>query len=212
MANIKKITKIELQEGNKKRFNIYIDDIYSFSVHEDILIAHKLFKEKEVDEEELRKILLEEERNKCWQKSLKYLNYKQRTVKEIKRYLLNENFSNEDVDYTLKKLIEKEFVNDELYAERFIKQRIDFNPKGKKLLKFELQQKGVSEAIINQSLENIDFELEYSLACNLLEKKQLLTKGNDKDKQRRIANFLERRGFSYDVIIRILNENNMRYD
>lgn len=212
MANIKKITKIELQEGNKKRFNIYIDDIFSFSVHEDILIAYKLFKEKEVDEEELKKILFEEERNKCWQKSLKYLNYKQRTVKELRRYLLNESFSNEDVDYTLNKLIEKEFVNDELYAERFIKQRIDFNPKGKKLLKFELQQKGVSEAIINQSLENIDIELEYSLACNLLEKKQLLTKGNDKDKQRRIANFLERRGFSYDVIIRILNENNMRYD
>jgi len=207
MANIKKITKIELQERNKKRFNVYIDDIYSFSVHEDVLIAHKLFKDKEVDEDELKRILFAEERNKCWQKALKYLNYKQRSVKELRQHLLKESFSKEQVDYTLERLIEKEFINDELYAERFIKRRVDFNPKGKKLLKIELQQKGISEAIINQSLENIDFEHEYRLAHNLLEKKQSLVKGKNKENLRKIANFLERRGFSYDVIIKILNEN-----
>lgn len=207
MSSIKKITKIELQEGNKKRFNVYLNDLYSFSVHEDILIAHKLFKDREVDEEELKRIIFAEERNKCYQKALKYLNYKQRSTKELSKYLHKQNYSKEQIDYTIEKLIDQELINDKLYTERFVKQRIDYNPKGKKLLKLELQQKGISEAIINQSLEGIDNELEYNLACNLLEKKQSLTKDKNKDNRRRIAGFLERRGFSYDVIIRVLNEN-----
>lgn len=207
MSIIKKITKIELQEGNKKRFNIYIDNVYSFSVHEDILIDNKLYKDKEVEEEELKKILFAEERNRCWQKALKYMNYKQRSTEELRRYLLKENYSIEQIDFTLEKMIEKELINDQLYAERFVKQRMNYYPKGKKMLKIELQQKGISDEIINQSLESIDYELEYSLACNILEKKPSLTKDKNKNNRRRIAGFLERRGFSYDVINKVLNEN-----
>ena len=104
MNEKQRITKIEQQKRNKKRYNIYIDDEYAFAVHEDVLIANRLLKDKEIDRENLNRLLQEEEKNKVWQKALHYISYKPRTESEIKRHLMNRGYEPEIISDIIKKL------------------------------------------------------------------------------------------------------------
>jgi regulatory protein len=51
-----KITRIEVQKRNKQRCNIYIDEVYAFSVNGEIVYKENLEVNKEVDEEKLHQI------------------------------------------------------------------------------------------------------------------------------------------------------------
>ena len=51
-----KITRIEVQKRNKQRFNIYIDEVYAFSVNGELVYKEKLIVNEEVDEERLHNI------------------------------------------------------------------------------------------------------------------------------------------------------------
>ncbi len=201
----KVITKIEQQKKNKKRFNIYINDEYSFSIHEDILVKFRLYKGSVLEGEIIDEILLEEETNRTWQKGLKFISYKPRTRKEVSTYLLKQGYNPEQVESVLDKLQAENWINDNHYAEQFIAQRLSSNPKGKKLIAFELRNRGIDQEIINKQIEVIDQEKELQLANKLIEKKYTQTKFEDWDTfQRKMSGFLQRRGFSYDVIYTIL--------
>lgn len=206
MDELKTITRIEQQKNNKRRYNIYLDDEYAFSVHEDILVSNRLLKGKEIEVVEMNNILAEEEKNKVWQKALKYLSFKPRTKEEVKQYLLKNGYKLDYIKEVLDKIEEQNLLNDHLYAELFVKQRITSNPKGKKLLAIELKNKGIDDFTVENSLEQFDEELEYKLALELIEKRKYRFNSEDQVKSyKKMASFLERRGFSYTTIKRILN-------
>lgn len=195
------INKIEQQKKNKMRFNIFINEEYAFSVHEDILISHKLYKGMEIDNNYYSEIIYAEEKNKCWQKSLRYLSYKSRTESEVKQYLLKNAYEDELSEEVITKLKEKQFLNDDLYAKNFIEQRIKSNPKGKKMLAYELKCKGISSDIITKSLHKVNVDKEFDLACLLVAKRIERYRNAEwfKAKQK-LAGYLQRRGFSLDAI------------
>ena len=80
------ITKVQAQKA-KNRFNIYINDEYSFAVDDSILVKHRLIKGKELDNETIEVLKVKGELSKAYQAALHYLNYKMRTEKEIRDYL-----------------------------------------------------------------------------------------------------------------------------
>ncbi|WP_141705306.1 RecX family transcriptional regulator [Vulcanibacillus modesticaldus] len=209
MSKIMKITKIEQQINNKKRYNIYVNDNYAFSVHEDVLISFRLLKGKEIEQEDFQAIIQEEERNKVWQKSLKYISYRPRTELEVKQYLTRQGYAIELIEPIVNKLKDERLLDDKLYAKQFINQRINSNPKGRKLLAYEMKNRGLSDTVIGDTLEEIDDNLEYEMAVKLTEKKLKQLKGQNRTEvQRKLAAYLGRRGFSYNTINRILQEHN----
>ncbi|KXG43459.1 RecX family transcriptional regulator [Tepidibacillus infernus] len=207
MSKLKMITKVEQQKNNAKRFNIYLDEHYAFSVHEDILISFRLLKGKEIDEELFIKILEEEEKNKIRQKALKYLSYRHRTEKQVKQHLLEQGYEFELVLHVIRQLEEQEWINDKQYANQFVEQRIRLKPRGKKLIALELKSKGLNDEDIEESLNQIDDEKEYQLALQLAKKKvhQYLHL-EWHQVQKKLAFFLQRKGFSYPIINQVLQE------
>lgn len=207
MSKLKKITNIEKQKNNNKRFNIYLDNEYAFSVHEDVIVSYRLLVNKEVDEEELMKIIIAEEENKIWQKALRYLSYKSRTEAEVKKYLQKNSYELALIEIILTKLKEHNMLNDDAYAKQFVSQRVNFNPKGKKLLAFEMKSKGIDSLTIQNALEAYDQDQEYQIAKELVEKKlKQLVKEDWQQTKAKIGIFLQRKGFSYEVIMKVIND------
>ena len=87
-----KITLVDPQKKNPKRFNIYLDGKFGFGTDEDTVVKFRLIVGKEINTEDLDTILLETEIGKLMGRMYGLFSVRQRSEKEIRDYLRNLNF------------------------------------------------------------------------------------------------------------------------
>lgn len=125
---------------------------------------------------------------------------------EILREKIETKFgASKEVDYMIKRLQELNYLNDKVFCETFVRNRINLKPSGKYKLSQELKLKKISPEIYEPILDNIDEE---PLARQALEKKQKTL--NEKDpykKKDKLMRYLLGRGFGYDVVKNVLSED-----
>ena len=85
-----KITSIEPQR-NKNRVNIYVDDVFSIGIAEELRFKHKLEVGMEVDDDFIKDVLQSEEQNKVLNYALNLQSDWQRGDKEMYHALKREN-------------------------------------------------------------------------------------------------------------------------
>ena len=91
-------------------------------------------------------------------KVLKYIMYKKRTEKEVRR-----KFSEEDQDLledVIENLKENGYINDKSYVERAVNEFRNLNNLSLKELKYKLQSKGVDTKALEEYMDNHEEELE----------------------------------------------------
>ncbi|QQY78968.1 regulatory protein [Keratinibaculum paraultunense] len=202
-----KITKIEQQKNNKERVNVYIDDKFAFGLMIEIKYKYDLQENMEINEEYIEKVLREEELSKAKDQALKFLTYRQRSEKEIIDKLRKKGFEESIIDDTLNYLKKYKLVDDVEFAKAFMKDKINLNKFGPIRIKHELYKKGIDNTIIEKVLEENDNEDEYNRALNLAKKKLPSYKNDDKNAiYRKLGGFLQRKGYSYDCIFKVLKE------
>lgn len=190
--------------GKGQRYYLVLDEYNKFVIEAEILAKHKIKTFDEIDSEKLNTILLENGELSAFDRALSYLEKNIKTEKGIRDYLKQKGFLDETIDKTVEKLVEYGYINDEIYAENYI--RTYSNKKGKKLLAFELAMKGVDKQIINEKLDEL-LEVEDEISsCRELLKKYLKNKAIDlKTKQKAYAH-LASKGFSNDAINKAIRE------
>lgn len=95
------------------------------------------------------------------------------------------------------------YLDDRQFAESYINDRMNFNPRGKLLIKKELREKGVPENIIEEKTEKlIGEEKEIESAKKLAEKKLRITgdKGGKNKTNQKIISYLRSKGYSFEII------------
>src|SRR3989338_10450004 len=92
--------------------------------------------------------------------SLKYLSFRNRSIKEVYDYLLRKNFIDETINSVLKRLVDMKFLNDEEFARSWIESRQKYKGKSKYILKNELRVKGVNREIFEPLLTEAIDDLE----------------------------------------------------
>lgn len=102
------------------------------------------------------------------------------------------------------RLKELNYLNDIEFADHFVKDRINFRPRGKFLIQKELKQKGVDITAIETAFGNSDFD-EEDMAIIALEKKLKSWEKYPTEKVRSKAfSFLSGKGFSSDAIYKAM--------
>lgn len=141
----------------------------------------------------------------AFNKSLKYLSFRARSVKEVKDYLARKNFGVGTIDEVVKKLIELKFLNDEEFAKMWIEERQRIKGKSKFALKLELLNKGLDKDVIEPLLKNAEDDFEVAKA--IFEKKKNKLKGlAELEFKKKTSSFLQRKGFSWEIISHVLKE------
>lgn len=200
------VTKIEKQQ-NRRLYDIYLNEEYAITLNENVLISNSLYRGKEMSQDILNDIIINEYQEKAWSKSLKYLSYRDRSENEIIKYLNKLKYPEEVIEIVIKKLKEKGYLNDIKYAINFVNQRITSKPMSKQLLAYELKNKGISSINITHALKEFDEEFEYNMAIMLADKKiddfELLDWNNT---YKKLGNYLQKRGFSYSLILKVLDK------
>ena len=149
-----------------------------------------------------------EDKNQAVKFAIKLLSIRKRSVFEMRNRLKRKEFGGEIIDEVIEELFEYKYLNDEEFAEAYINDRINFNPRGSFLIKKELREKGVAENIVDWKIkELLPEEKEMELAKEAAEKKiKSLNKDLDKNKiYQKVSAYLQAKGYAGWIIREILN-------
>ena len=147
----------------------------------------------------------EDEQIKVTNYALNLISYRKRSEMEILNALDKKGFNKEYITYTIDYLKENKYINDEDFAKSFIADKQNLNKYGPNKIKYELYKKGISKEIVELSLIPDD-ELEYEMALELALKKIETYVDQDRNNiYRKLGGMLQRKGYSYDIIIRVLD-------
>lgn len=145
----------------------------------------------------------EENRGLALNYSLKYLSFRNRSIKEVYDYLIRKNFTDETINPVLKRLVDMKFLNDEEFARSWIESRQKYKGKSKYILKNELRMKGVNSETIEPLLAEAIDDLETARIA-FEKKKKTLLKLDPEEFKKKMTGFLGRKGFSWSVISKLL--------
>ena len=138
--------------------------------------------------------------------ALQYLSYRDRSKWELSQYLGKKEHSPPVIQKTLDYLTELNYVDDQRFALQWGQYKINKNKLGKNRLYFELLGKGVNKETIEGILNTLYVENpEMELAVQCARKKWITLKSfEEKKKKRLLVQYLQRKGFSSDIIYQSL--------
>jgi regulatory protein len=190
----RKITGLKVQKKNTQRVNVYLDGEFAFGLRR--IVAAWLRIGQELSEEKIAQLKADDAREEAYQRALRLLDTRPRSVAEIRQKLLEHDIPEDLTDGVLERLKYNGFLNDERFAEIWIENRSEFRPRGKRALAYELRQRGVDAEAIESSLEELD---ESSLALQAARKQaRKLEKLEWPEFRLKLTGFLARRGFNYE--------------
>lgn len=130
--------------------------------------------------------------------ALALLEFRDRTERELRQKLKEREYSAEEINETVLFLKEYRYLDDEAYADRYIRSCVA--RKSRRQIRADLERKGVSREIIDLQLQEKTVD-EDSQIRKLLQKKGYVPgKRLEPAEYRRIMGALGRRGFSGEAI------------
>lgn len=151
---------------------------------------------------------------KFYDRALRFLSFRPRSEKEIVEYLKRPRgrkkttVEPQTIAKILNKLKEHNFINDEEFTKWWVEQRTGAKPKGFRLIKIELQQKGVNRETIEKILGDYDTKIVSAEGARRLLVKVLprYSKIPRLERQQKLGQFLLRRGFDWDTVKEAIDE------
>lgn len=136
------------------------------------------------------------------------LSCRPRSQREIIDRLVKRGFNRETIDAVVNYLSELNYINDSQFARTWVENRILTKPMGLFLLRQELRNKGISNEIADEVIDRVTKSYdEYRIAKNLFLKRWPRYSHLDRTTSwRRIYAYLKRRGFSSEVIAKLMQE------
>jgi regulatory protein len=139
---------------------------------------------------------------------LRYLSYRDRSEFEVNARLRQKEFSKNIAQETIDWLLGLGYLNDERFALAWSRSRVSTKKYGEYRLRRELSAKGLASEVIENALRIVYSESnEWDLAQACAQKKLSHLKGIDpKSKSRRLAQFLQRKGFASETVFKTVQQ------
>lgn len=119
-------------------------------------------------------------------------------------YLVKKQYLEDEVNATIKQLIELKFLNDDDFARTFIENR-QRKGKSKQSIQFELKLKGINKEQSEEVLEDAKSDLKTALLY--IEKRlRQFERYKPEERQKKIISRLRSRGYNWDIISEVLKK------
>ena len=200
-----RITGIEQQKKNTKRYNIYIDGEYRCSVEDDILQELNLSEGMELNEIEFNNTLEIIQYKGALRVALFMLARAPKTEMEIEKSLSDKQHDPKAIKKVLEYLKEIGYIKDESYTESYIRSIKDTAGTSRRSIYQKLAAKGVDKEIIQQEIDKAEID-DYASALSAAKKKIASLKGSRREKKLKLLNYLYRKGFGIDACKRAAEE------
>lgn len=132
-------------------------------------------------------------------KLMKYVLFKKRTEIEVRKKCKMINYEDEYIEEIIEYLKENEYIDDELYIDKYIKNIMRLKKCSINEIKIDLMRRGIDENLIEKYITEELEEFEKESAKILAEKK---LKNFEKEK---VIKYLLNKGFSYSNVIKAID-------
>ena len=188
-------------------YEIVLEDGNKILLHEDLILKYELLLKKEIDLDQINKLLSEQNNYLAYDKAIKYISKRMRSFFEVRNYLEKLEIEEHIIDEIIQKLKNQGYLNDKDYSVCYVKDRINLSNDGPYKIINYLRQNKISEDIINSSIVVFDKEIQHEKISKLISKqiKSNVSKSSYILKQK-IVNNLINLGYDKSDIISLLNE------
>jgi regulatory protein len=126
---------------------------------------------------------------------------------ELLAHLKKRGVADEVANATIYKLTQNGLIDDAEFAKAWVQSRHNAKKLSKRIIAGELRTRGVDQNSIDDALDEIDEEAEYRTAFGLAMKKYSTMSRMEPEVQiRRIQSLLQRKGFGFGTIGRVIRE------
>ena len=138
-------------------------------------------------------------------KAASYCSISEHCISEVSDKLTGWGIATTEREKIISRLIQDDFINEKRFCVAFTKDKFHFNKWGKIKISMSLREKGLDKEMIIHALSAID-EGEYEeLLASLLKSKQKAIKYQfEYEKQGKLFQFAQSRGFENNLIERVL--------
>ena len=210
------ITKLSSQIKNPDRINVFLNNKYEFSLDITQIVDLGIKVGNNYNEEEIASLRREGEFSKYYMKAMVYSLTRPRSVREINDYLYRQTrtktylvkgerrerigMAPELTQRIINKLIEKKYLDDEIFARYWVENRNIKKGVSERVLRQELIKKGVpletTESVIGSSSRSDEEEL----------RKVILKRHHRYSDNEKFTRYLIGKGYRYDQVKEALSE------
>ena len=220
------ITALQADPTNQDKVHVFINGKHAIAVALDVAANEQLTVGQPCPPERLEKLHAAQELHWVYERAMRYLSYRPRSEREVEMQLRKKGHTPEQIAPTMQKLRKRGYVDDREFARFWVNNRMAFSPRGPRLLRSELRQKGVPVEIVDEIMSEQsevqeelktraeEIEAVYGTADEgpvpgtdlanalALAQKRMRTYGrlDEVTAKRRLSGFLMRRGYGYDVV------------
>lgn len=195
---------ISYKKIKQNKYEVTLSNNESVLLYDDIILKYELLTKKEIDNQKLKEIILDNSKYDVYYAMLKDISKKFRTEKELRTKF--KDYDNEVVDYAIKRLKNEKYLNNELYIRAYINDAINLKLIGPYKIINNLLNLGFEKSEIEEYLEVIDNEI-WLDKINKLIKKEINSNhaysGNVL--KMRIQNKISNLGFELNMISKLIN-------
>lgn len=197
-----KVTALKVQAKNKNRVNVYLDGEFAFGVVK--IEAAKLRLGQVLSDADIGRIKKSDESEMAFEKAVKFISYRPRSEKEVRQNLKKKEIEAGLIDEVVERLKRAGLLNDEQFAQMWVESRSQSKPKGTRVLKIELRQKGLSREAVDAAVAGTDdAEVARRLAASRAPRLKKLPKI---EFRRKLGDYLARRGINYEIILEVVEQ------
>lgn len=126
---------------------------------------------------------------------------------EMREKMRRWELSDEEQDRVLQRLVSERYVDDERYARAFVNDKVRYNKWGRRKIEQALWMKHVDETVARRILDEVPDEDYLSVLRPLLQQKRKTTKAaGDYEMNQKLMRFAMGRGFTFDIIQRVMDD------
>ena len=195
------VTRIE--SVTKTKFKVYVDEQFAFVLYKGELSRYRIEEGVELSHDLLEEVKTKVVLKRAKLRAMHLLNAMERTEEQLRLKLKQGLYTEDIIDEALRYVKSFGYVEDQGYAERYIRNRQ--NAKSKRELYAALCQKGVSREDIQNAMETCYEEAdELDAIRRIVEKKRFSVEDSTDVEKKRIFDYLLRKGFRREDIVKVI--------
>ena len=194
-----RVTAIQKQR-REGRINLYLDGRFALGLTLDALAAAGLRIGDEIDDDTLRSLRRNAAGTDTVAAAMRLLSYRPRSESELRQRLARRGAPADLVDGAISRLRELGLVDGTAFARTWVESRSRLSPRSRRLLRRELQAKGIDGEAAREALGQLDDE---DTALRAAERRATAMRELPYPEfRRRLGDFLRRRGFDSATVRR----------
>lgn len=188
---------------DKRRCKILLDENLVLVLYKGEMRQYQITEGGELSEESYEEIVQTVLCKRARERVIYLLKASDKTEQELRRKLREGFYPEKAIDYAIDLMKRYHYINDEEYAQRYVENHS--RKKSRRQICHELKQKGISREIIQTQMEACPEEEEEQVV-QFLQKKHYSPDSFSREEKHKMAAALGRKGFSFEVINRVMGE------